>query len=443
MGEIIRPDWDGIRERFIGLDDSLSVKSYYPQLRERVRELEENRIFLEQKSAALINLLEDLEEERRKALESEAAVAALNEELEAKVADRTEQLSAKMEELRDAQDRLILSEKLAALGRLTAGLSHELNSPLGAIESSSATLGDIVLKSASSMAKLFSDLPKDALPVYFALLSDAMDYAARIGEGGDRKRRRAFARKLEGLGAASPDFLAELADEVGAFDYFEALADRFGLETASFMLESAAGGASLVRSAAIIRHAAERAAAVVKALRNYGGDGGDPAADPTSGCEDSDLPGWAPVDVDGTLAVSVELYRSRFRRGVELDLRLESGGLVCSDEASLSQVWMNLIANALQAMDYRGSLGIGSRREGAGIVVEVVDSGPGIPEAIRDRIFDPFFTTKPIGEGNGFGLVVAKRIVERAGGTIGFESRPGNTVFRVSLPAAEFKGEPS
>jgi signal transduction histidine kinase len=92
--------------------------------------------------------------------------------------------------------------------------------------------------------------------------------------------------------------------------------------------------------------------------------------------------------------------------------------------------------NALQAMEYRGTLEIETRREGGEIVVSFTDSGAGIPEEIRPKIFTPFFTTKPPGEGTGIGLDICKRIVERHGGSIGFDSRPGRTTFWVRLPAA-------
>jgi signal transduction histidine kinase len=102
----------------------------------------------------------------------------------------------------------------------------------------------------------------------------------------------------------------------------------------------------------------------------------------------------------------------------------------------LNQVWSNLISNALDAVSQNGRVEVTARRgrDGRGVIVSVVDDGPGIPEAIRDRIFDPFFTTKPVGEGSGLGLDIVRRLVQRHNGQIEVDSAPEKTEFRVILP---------
>jgi signal transduction histidine kinase len=105
--------------------------------------------------------------------------------------------------------------------------------------------------------------------------------------------------------------------------------------------------------------------------------------------------------------------------------------------AELNQVWGVLIDNALDAAPEGGRVEVSARREAQHVVVRIIDNGPGIPAEIRSRIFDPFFTTKPMGEGTGLGLDIARRLVRHNDGTIEFESRPGRTEFRVSLPVAD------
>jgi signal transduction histidine kinase len=106
--------------------------------------------------------------------------------------------------------------------------------------------------------------------------------------------------------------------------------------------------------------------------------------------------------------------------------------------AELNQVWTNLIDNAAQAMGGEGTLTIRTARDGDQVLVEVVDTGPGIPPELRQRVFEPFFTTKPVGEGTGLGLDISYRIVVNGhGGDIGVVSEPGDTRFRVRLPLAE------
>jgi signal transduction histidine kinase len=106
--------------------------------------------------------------------------------------------------------------------------------------------------------------------------------------------------------------------------------------------------------------------------------------------------------------------------------------------AELNQVWTNLIVNALDAMAGSGTLTVRTGRDGDCAVVEVADTGPGIPEPLRRRVFEPFFTTKPVGQGTGLGLDVSWRIVaNRHGGDIRVSSEPGDTRFRVLLPLTE------
>jgi signal transduction histidine kinase len=101
----------------------------------------------------------------------------------------------------------------------------------------------------------------------------------------------------------------------------------------------------------------------------------------------------------------------------------------------LNQVWTNLIDNALDAMDGTGTLRMTTRADGDGVVVEIADTGPGMPPEVAARAFDAFYTTKDVGKGTGLGLDIARRIVtERHGGTIAIDSRPGQTVLRVRLP---------
>jgi signal transduction histidine kinase len=104
--------------------------------------------------------------------------------------------------------------------------------------------------------------------------------------------------------------------------------------------------------------------------------------------------------------------------------------------AELNQVWMNLIDNALDAVAQGGRVAVTAGAEPGHVVVKIIDDGPGIPPAIKERIFDPFFTTKGVGKGTGLGLDIVRRLVQRHEGEIEVESRPGHTEFRVRLPAA-------
>jgi signal transduction histidine kinase len=106
--------------------------------------------------------------------------------------------------------------------------------------------------------------------------------------------------------------------------------------------------------------------------------------------------------------------------------------------AELNQVWTNLIDNAVQAMDGTGTLTVRTARDGDRVLVEVCDTGPGVPEGLRRRVFEPFFTTKPVGQGTGLGLDISYRIVvNRHRGDLTLTSSPGDTRFQVRLPLTE------
>ncbi len=375
------PDWAAQREQFLGLNESFSVKSYYPQLKE---------------------LLEDLE---------------------TKVKDRTSRLEEAIRVLKDAQDRLVMNEKMATLGRLAAGVSHELNSPLAAVESLSSSLYTSIAGAVAELPDLIRNSEPDLIVEFSSLLEEVIERALLTDGLGDRKRRMAIAAELEGLGLENAHHAAEAVDALGLHEDFRTLLRDFGPCPALRILSMLSAAAEIVRAAAGIRTAAGRAAVVVRSLGRLNGEGipDGEAAHP-------------PVDVDEVIAAALELYHNRIRYNVTMELALEAKASIRADSASLSQVFLNLIANALQAMDYRGTLGIRSRRDSDRVLVEIRDSGSGISDEDRERIFSPFFTTKPVGEGTGFGLVVAKRIVEDLGGSIRFESRPGKTVFTVELP---------
>jgi signal transduction histidine kinase len=142
------------------------------------------------------------------------------------------------------------------------------------------------------------------------------------------------------------------------------------------------------------------------------------------------------VDVHEGIEATLTIMRHKLKHGVEVVREYDKSLPKLSVYGSeLNQVWTNLIDNALDAMDCKGTLTIRTRRDDGLVVVEVGDSGPGIPADVQTRLFEPFFTTKPVGKGTGLGLDITWRIVvNRHGGTIKVHSKPGDTRFLVVLP---------
>ncbi|MCS7073156.1 MAG: ATP-binding protein, partial [Bacteroidia bacterium] len=132
-------------------------------------------------------------------------------------------------------------------------------------------------------------------------------------------------------------------------------------------------------------------------------------------------------------AIAVFEAQSVFKRDLKLITSLQSCNILGFPE-ELVQVWINLISNAIQAMEYKGKLTIQMIPLEQSVVIEISDTGPGIPPELQTKIFEPFFTTKGQGEGSGLGLSVVKNIIEKHKGTITLHSVPGETTFRITLP---------
>jgi signal transduction histidine kinase len=146
-----------------------------------------------------------------------------------------------------------------------------------------------------------------------------------------------------------------------------------------------------------------------------------------------------PVDLTSSLGNTVAVLKSKARsKSVEVTVNVEPGlPRVRGFGGELNQIWANLIDNALDAVPDSGRVEVTANCERRRVVVRVVDNGSGIPADIRERLFEPFVTTKPVGKGTGLGLDIVRRLVTHNDAEIAFETAPGRTEFRVSLPLAD------
>jgi signal transduction histidine kinase len=142
----------------------------------------------------------------------------------------------------------------------------------------------------------------------------------------------------------------------------------------------------------------------------------------------------AEVPLRNSIETVLILFRSQMKTGVQVELGIDEHLTAITHAGSLSQVWSNLISNAIQAMGGRGTLSISARPENQHVIVALANNGPMIPDDIRERIFEPFYTTKKIGEGTGMGLSIVREIVRTHAGDIWMESDPELTTFYVKLP---------
>ena len=348
--------------------------------------------------------------------------------------------------LRGIEVLLADQARLASLGTLAAGLAHELNNPAAAARSSASRLADALdewdrayaahgalAAPGAGPAALRATGAGGTTPLTAELLDALREEVARRASAPPAldpldaaDRRDAVAILLADLGMADP---GEPAASLVALGWdgneIDDLLVPFGNDEARLVVAAWLAAAALVRQLlAEVGLAAGQISEIVAAVREY---------------TYLDRASLGRIDVTASIESTLVILRSRWKAGVEVrrayapDLpRIEARG------SELNQVWTNLLANAIDALGGQGTVDVAAvAAPGGGVVVEIRDSGPGIPAPLRGRVFDPFFTTKDVGAGTGLGLHISRSIVERHGGRLELVSGdPGRTTFRVTLPAS-------
>ncbi len=333
---------------------------------------------------------------------------------------RDKDLNDAMDKLKKAQDELILSEKMAALGQLVAGIAHEINTPLGAIRSSVDSMTIVLDKYLEQLPGFFQSLSPTHLQNFFALLKQITHSDTTLSSKEKRKYRRALTRQLESYPIDDADSIADTLVDMGIYEDIEALLPLLKDPDSQRILNIAYQLTTLSRSTKTISTASNRAAKTVFALKNF-------ARQDSSGEK-------VLSNITENIETVLTLYYNQLKHGVEVIKNYAELPEILCYRDELNQVWTNLLHNALQAMDYKGTLTIDVGMQDNQVFISFTDSGIGIPDNIKPKIFEPFFTTKAAGEGTGLGLDIVKKIIDKHEGTIAVESVPGRTTFRVCLP---------
>jgi signal transduction histidine kinase len=317
------------------------------------------------------------------------------------------------------------NEKLATLGKLSAGITHELNNPASAALRSAEYLNKSLSDLENNLYKLgVSDLSEKQLEAISHLKEKIFQKNAKAAEQNLLMRNK-FESELEtwcetrGL-KDNWELISIFAEKGIGKSELEELADLFTEEQFPIVAASLESIFTTHNLTEEIREGTSRITQIVNALKSY---------------IYLDQAPVQMVDINEGLENTLLILAGRLKNGITISRDFSKNiPRIAAYGSELNQVWTNIIDNALDAM-HEGEISIKTYGLNGWIVVEIKDSGPGIPDEIQSKIFDPFFTTKPQGQGTGLGLNISHNIItQKHKGEISVSSRPGETCFMVKLP---------